>query len=226
MNIAITSGKDEAEFIVRQFKNDNNKLVVINEDTEMCKRISASCGISVFNGEPTKPYSLKDANVTNCDILISLSDSDTDNYVICKMAKQMFNVKKVICIVNNPKNVELFKRLGIDSVISSTYVLYQTIKGETSLDDFVRSMEIEKSKIVMTEIEVLPDFEIEGKMLKECNFPANLNISCILRGDDALIAKGSTCLQAGDKLYMVSESTNQNEIINFIKKRKIEDGKN
>jgi Trk K+ transport system NAD-binding subunit len=43
----------------------------------------------------------------NADVLIALSDSDTDNYITCITAKKLFNIKKTVSKVRNPKNVEL-----------------------------------------------------------------------------------------------------------------------
>ena len=68
-----------------------------------------------------KRQSCADAGVMNSDILISLCDEDTDNYVICQLGKQMFGVKKCICIVKNPKNVDTFKRLGIENLLISAF---------------------------------------------------------------------------------------------------------
>ncbi|MGN1227361.1 MAG: NAD-binding protein [Christensenellales bacterium] len=108
MKITITGGHSEADFIISMFKKEKHHLVVINDDLDFAKKISESNGINVYYGDPAKPHILEDAGVENSDILISLCDEDTDNYVICMLCKKIFNVKKCICIVKNPKNVDIF----------------------------------------------------------------------------------------------------------------------
>ena len=110
MKIAITGGHSEAEFIISMFMKEKHQLVIINDDMEMAKKISQDNGLNVYYGDPTRPHILEDAGIKGSDILISLSDVDTDNYVICMLAKKVFNVKKCICIVKNPKNVDIFKK--------------------------------------------------------------------------------------------------------------------
>ena len=48
------------------------------------------------------------------DIVIALREKDADNLEICQMAKRLFAVKKTVCTVRNPKNVEIFELLGVD----------------------------------------------------------------------------------------------------------------
>ena len=59
--------------------------------------------------------------------MIALSGKDADNLEVCQLAKQMFSVRKTICMVKNPGNVEIFKELGIDQVISPVHILAQYI---------------------------------------------------------------------------------------------------
>ena len=150
------------------------------------------------------------------DIFISLCDKDTDNYVACKMAKELFQIKKVICIVNNPKNVSVFQKLGIDRAISSTYLLSQTVKQETTLDDIVKTLAIDNDKIKITEIKINKGFKMIGKTLEEIMFPSNMTIGCIFRNPQVIIPKGNTVIYENDKLLIISDTLNQKEVIKFV----------
>ncbi len=220
MRIVIAGGNHEADFIIHTLKKAKHKLLVINEDAQLCKYLSAQNGIAVYNGDPTKKYSLEEAGVTDFDVLVSLSESDNDNYVVCAMGKQMFNIKKCVCLVKNPKNVELFRSLGIDSVISSTYLLAQFIRNESTIENVVKTLSIEDEQIVITEIDVEADFLIAGKTIIECQFPQDINISCIFRKPRVIIVNGSTVIQAKDRLVVVSTPKEQQNIIEFIQRKK------
>lgn len=219
MKITITGGQSEAVFIVSMFKKEKHDLIVINEDIDVAKNISENNDINVYYGDPAKPHILENANVKDSDILISLCDEDTDNYVICQLGKRMFNVKKCICIVQNPKNVDTFKKLGIDSVISSTYLLYQTIKGESEIESLVKTLSLENERIVISEIVIKEDYNVANKQLKELNLPVSLNISCILREPDIIIPDGLTTIMPNDKLVIVCKKENLESVINYFKER-------
>jgi trk system potassium uptake protein len=219
MKIVITGGKHEADYIVSKLKKEHHHLIVINQDRDFGQYISANNDIDVFPGDPTKAYTLSDSEAQNADVLLALSDNDTDNYITCITAKKLFNIKRTVAKVRNPKNVELFKRLGIDSVISSTYLLAQTVLNESSVENIIKTLSIEDEKIVMLEIGVEEGFSIVNKRLMDIQFPSNINISCIFRDPHVIIPKGDTLIKADDKLIIVSTPNNQEEIIDFIQKK-------
>ena len=220
MKIVIAGGKHEADFIVSKLKKEHHQLIVINQDRDFATYISANNDIDVFPGDPTKAYTLSDAEAQNADVLLALSDNDTDNYITCITAKKLFNIKKTVAKVKNPKNVELFKRLGIDSVISSTYLLAQTILNESSVENIIKTLSIEDEKIVMLEIGVEEEYAIVNKRLMDIRFPSNINISCIFRDPHVIIPKGDTLIKENDKLIIISTPNDQEEIVEFIQKRK------
>ena len=156
----------------------------------------------------------------NADIFIALGNVDTDNYVSCLLAKRVFNVKKCICTINNPKNVELYRELGIDSVISSTQLLATSILNESSLEDLIKTMSLEDEQIVLSEVVMRPNFAIVNKRIADINFPKNGNISCIYRKPTVIIPNGSTIILPKDKLLIVTTPKHQKEILDYIQKVK------
>ena len=220
MKIVITGGKHEADFIIKMLKEEHHQLIVINQDIEFAEYISTNNDISVFPGDPTKAYVLSDAEADNADVLLALSDSDTDNYITCITAKRQFNIKRTVSKVKNPKNVELFKKLGVDSVISSTYLLAQTILNESSVENIIKTLSIEDEKVVMIEMGVEENYMLVNKRIMDISFPKNINISCIFRDPHVIIPKGDTIIKAEDKLIIISTPNEQDEIIEFIKKKR------
>jgi len=219
MRIVVVNGTHEADFIVKKFKKERHQLLVINSDKKFGEYISSSNKIPVLFGDPTKAYTLDDANIQGADVLIALSENDIDNYVACITAKKLFDVKRVVSVVRNPKRVDLFRALGIDSVISSTYLLGESIKNESIIEDFIKTISIENEKIVITEIKVEPDFNLVNKKIKDANLPPHLIISCIYREPKAIIPNGETIIESQDKLVIVSTLEDTDSMIEFIQKR-------
>lgn len=220
MKIVIADGSHAADYIIKTFKKRSNKLIVINSRRESAQYLAKSNKIPVVYGEPFKIHVLRDAHIENCDLFISLGPKDTDNFVACLIAKKVFNAKKVICIVSNPKNVELFRELGLDSVISSTYLLASSIMNESSLEKLTKSMSLEDDKIVLTEVLVKDTFEIANKQIMEINFPKTGNISCIYRKPAVIVPNGKTIIMPNDKLFVVSSTKDQKGIVDFVKREK------
>lgn len=220
MKIVITGGKHEADFIISMLKQEQHQLVVINQDHSFSEYISTNNDVPVYPGDPTKSYVLSDAEVEDADVLLALSENDTDNYIVCITAKKRFNIKRTVAKVKNPKNVELFKKLGVDKVVSATYLLAQTILNESAVENMIKTHSIEDEKIVMIEMEVEANYKLVGKSLTEIIFPKNVNVSCIFRDPHVIIPQGDTIIKANDKLIIISTPNEQDEIVEFIKKKR------
>lgn len=217
MRIVIADGSSAADYVIKVFRKNGNQLTVINSRKDIVQYLVKSNGIPVIYGEPYKINILRDANIDGCDLFIALGKEDTDNFVSCLLAKKAFNARKCICTVNDPGNVELFSRLGIDSVISSTQILAKSIFSESSLEKFTKSMSVEDDKIVLTEILVDSSYAICGKRIMDINFPKTGTISCIYRKPNVIIPNGQTIIYPCDNLFVVTTPSEEKKIIDFVK---------
>lgn len=223
MKVLICGGNQEADFVIRSFHhNRRNKIVVINDDEEIAKDLSNRYGIEVLDSDPTKLYSFEIADIYDFDLVIALMEKDADNFVCCHIAKDQFNIKKAICTVNDPNNVEFFEELGIDTAISASYLLTQRIEGESDIENITKTFSLQDDKIVITEITVLSTFECCNKSLMDLQLPRCGNITCIFRDPKVIIPRGDTIIKTGDNLVIASSPQDQKKLIRFIKKEKEE----
>lgn len=216
MRIVIVGGYNKADFLIDSLLKKNHKLVVVNEDKDYSEYLSMKYDISVVCGDPCKQYLLEEAEIDDFDILISLMEKDQDNFAICQTAKKIYNIKKVVCIVTDPKNVDIFKKLGLDTVISATYSISKLIEQASTIESLMNTLALENEKIIMSEILIDKNYLSVGKKLAEIVFPENAIISCILRNNSMIVPNGNTVIEFGDKLFIISTPENQKEALNSI----------
>ena len=220
MIVVIANGNLEAAYVIDSFKEDkHNKIIVINSDKEVAEYLMKRQHVSVYVGNPWRIYALEEAGVYDADLFISLSDNDTDNYVSCILAKKVFNVRKCICVVKNPDNVEIYKKLGIDSVISSTYLLTQNIKTESLEGNLIRSMNLDSNKIVMVEATLLSKYRICNKAIMDIHFPPYANIAYIMRYNEFIIPKGNVVLKPRDTLVIACDKADEDSLKKYLTQR-------
>ncbi|HAQ56487.1 MAG TPA: potassium transporter TrkA [Acholeplasmatales bacterium] len=220
MKIIIAEGSAEVDYLIKMFRKNRHSIIVINKDRAFCEHLSAEYNIDVFVGDPSKKFVLGDADIFDADILIALSPSDADNLVICQLAKRVFRVKRAIAIVTNPKNVGIFKRLGINNALSASHLVAETIERLSIIENLVRSLSIEEERIVLTELKVAEDAAIVGNMLKDLNAPVHFNLSCIFRNPEVIIPDGNTVIQAADILVIVSTPDHQTAIVDHLQRKR------
>lgn len=213
MNIVIAGGKKHADFLIGSLLNQRHQLYVINSDYEYCKYLTEKHNIPIYHGDPSKPYTLDGTEITGFDVLIALLSNDADNLMLCQYAKRIFGIKKAICTVSNPKNVDLFKKLGINVVLSATYMMAQHIAQMTSVENLVSTLSIDKANVNISEIEITEGYSCIGKQLQNISFPPNAIIGCIFRDSNMIIPNGSTEVCLHDKLLLITTKGAQAKVL-------------
>lgn len=216
MKIVIAGGREEADFLIGSLLSKKNKVKVINEDKNYSKYLAEKHNISVLNGDASKEYILEDADVFNYDVLIALTNSDADNFVTCQIAKKKFNVKKAVCTVTNPINVEIFEKLGINTVISSTYSVAKLLEQATTLENLVNTLSSEDNAFSMSEIIINDDARCLGKRLYEIKLPSQARIACVIHKEKMVIPTGQTMINIGDRVLLLSAKECHDEAIKII----------
>lgn len=214
MRIVVAGGRTQADFLIGTLAKKRHKLIVINDDPQYADYLAQTHRIPVTCGDPSKYFVLQEAGIQNYDVVIALTYKDADNLAICQYAKRCFGVKKVICTVANPKNAELFKELGVNTVISSTHMVAQYIAQATTVENLIKTMSIEDDKVIISELLVEPNYSCVGKTLMNITLPPNTIIGCIIRkSSDMIVPNGNTEIKSGDKLLVIASPDTQEKVV-------------
>jgi trk system potassium uptake protein TrkA len=162
----------------------------------------------VINDDATSKKTLRDAGADRADALISTTDRDATNIMVCLLAGEL-EVPSVVSVVHNPEHMDLFLKIGVNTMqnpqkLISEY-LYRAVK-RPSIVDFMRIGE----KAEVFEITVNADAPIMGMTLHEANqqelIGGDILIVAIERNGegDPLTPRGNTRIEAGDLLTIYS----------------------
>jgi len=155
---------------------------------------------------------MEEAGVRRSDVVIAVTGEDEDNLVICQMAKQRFHVARTIARLNNPKDEELFQRLGINTTISPTKAILSLIEAELPGPHFVLLMTLKKAGLEIVELSIPPLSPVVGKMLSQVNLPRKSNIAMIIRDGEPIFPSAETILQANDEVYALVSREGEEEL--------------
>ncbi|MCI1665202.1 MAG: NAD-binding protein [Atopobiaceae bacterium] len=135
MRIVIAGSNDEAFYLVDSLLRSGHDVSVVCDDHLRAMRFDEAYGVEVIEGDPSDASVLADVSFNGVDVVISLCEDDADNLVVCQTAKEVFGVSRTVCTVRNPRNVEVFKRLGVSIAISGTHLLARVIGRASTMDD-------------------------------------------------------------------------------------------
>ena len=138
MKIVIAGGQSKADFLIEMFKKEHHKLVVINDSLSYGTYLAKKHKVDVIINDPTSKFVLEEAQIENFDVLVALLPNDADNLALCQIAKSVFSVKKTVASVSDPRNVQYFRMMGVDTAISATYMISKYIeKASESMKELI-----------------------------------------------------------------------------------------
>lgn len=206
-------------YLAKSLLERNYDVSVIEIKKDICQYFANTLDVTVVLGDGSTAAALKKAGADKCDSIIAVTGTDEANLIICQMAKKMFQVKKTIAKVNNPKNVDTIKRLGADIAISGTENIIKQMEREVDNSRIKELMPINK-KAAVFEVILPENYAYDGKSIADIKLPDGCNIICITRGEDFLIPRGGTKLLSKDILLIVSYTSAANEVRRMLKLKK------
>ncbi|PWM22540.1 MAG: potassium transporter TrkA, partial [Oscillospiraceae bacterium] len=119
MKVVVVGGGKVGFYLSSTLLEHGHSPVVIERNPRLCQKIANQLDMRVICGDGSSLDALEAADVSHADALVSVTGTDEDNLVICELAKRHFKVPRTVSRVNNPKNADVMKRLGVDIAVSS-----------------------------------------------------------------------------------------------------------
>lgn len=211
MYIIIVGGGKVGYYLAKTLAPQKHRLLLIEEDCVMCQKIAGELddlGVALIHGDGTDINFLKDAEIQNADILIAVTGYDQNNLVACQLAKEYFSVPRTIARVNNPKNINVFKELGVDSVVSSTAYIADIIEQEVDWASINRILSHKVGDVRIKDMPVADGSHAAGKRIADLALPKGTILVSIIRDSNAIIPNGNTQILAGDSVIAMSKEEN------------------
>ena len=154
-------------------------------------------------GDATELWVLERAGIQRADLVIAVTGDDEDNILVCQVAKEKYLCDRIIARVNNPRNHDHFRLLGIQPAVSATDLILRLIEHEVPEYGLVQLLALEEEHLEIIELEVTADAPTVGHKVTEIELPEGALIISVLRGGAGFVPKGDTVIEAGDEVLLV-----------------------
>ncbi len=158
----------------------------------------------VITGEVTSPQALQKAGVKNCDVFVACSSNDEQNIVAC-MAARRLGAQKTTCVLTrrgflSSEGAELAASLGIDQVVRPVDQLAQEMLAIVLVPGALEIQHVADGGLSLFRFAVGERSPLIGKELASLKLPTGTRLVHVRRKDEFIVPRGSTSLQAGDKV--------------------------
>ncbi len=207
MRIIIVGGGKLAYYLIKTLQPYHHIISVVEQLKEVSERIATDFDeVSVYNGDGTNIRIMEESGCRNADFYIAVTGKDESNLIGCEIAKKHFHVKTTVARVNNPKNCEMFTRMGVDKIYSSTQILADIIEREIDYEGMRVVFSIEKTSQNIIEFKLSPKSAACNMTLRDYAFPKDSTLVLLTRDNGTVeVPHGDLIMKAEDTILMACE---------------------
>lgn len=209
MRAVIIGGGKVGYYLLKTLKEKKYEISLIEQDKNICDKIAEDFDADIICGDGTVLEVLEDADIQDAEVVAAVTGQDEENLIICQIAKMNFNINKTIARINNPKNISIFKALGVDKTVCSTEVIANLIEWELENDKLKIVQTFDRGEMILAEAIIDNKSLWTNKEIKDLKLPQECVVVSIFRNDKVVYPKGMTEIKEEDKVLLL---TNINKI--------------
>ncbi len=210
MYIIINGGGKVGSYLANVLLDSGNQVAIIEEDKETADALSVKMDgeFLIICGDGCDSRFQEDAGVRQADVFVGATGQDDTNLVACEIAQRVFQVGRVIARVNNPKNLRIFREVGIECISSTTLIANlieeEALLGSVSLVSSLSHVDVALSAFTVPHMRHLSDDE--GMPMGELELPKGALAVAVAYEDDAEVASDDIILYPGDQVIVVADN--------------------
>ncbi len=222
MNIIIAGDGEVGVHLAQSLTELDHNITVVDPHSELLKRLESETDLLTITGDSTSPQVLKDANVADCDLFLSVLHEESINLVTCILAKKLKAKKTVARITNaellSPKHREMFRDLGVDEMVCPERIAAKEITNLLNNTVTTEFFDFSGGLLTMYVIRLDAGSPVSGHNVKELTQlhpDLQVRVVALLRNGNTIIPHSDTVFQGGDLAYIIGRA-NQMEAINRV----------
>ena len=229
MKIIIAGAGEVGFHLAKLLSYESQEIILIDLDKERLAYAETHLDIKVVKGDITSVSVLKESNIANADLFVSVTSSQTANITSCVLAKQL-GAKRTIARISNTEFIEHkdevgFETLGIDELISPEPLASSEIELLLNQSVFNDTYAFEDGALTMLGLTLSADAKIIDKQVKvaaqllsDIHF---IPIAIQRHGSHlTLIPRGDTVFKEGDRVVFITSEGGDEELCKLTGKRK------
>ncbi len=112
-----------------------HKVSIIDYSNEAFRRLDPKFGGETLIGNGVDEEILVRAGIKDADAFAAVTNGDNRNIMASQIAKEIFNVKKVVCRIYDPIRQSTYNELGLDTIsptIVGAQMMFEALTGDKS----------------------------------------------------------------------------------------------
>jgi trk system potassium uptake protein TrkA len=206
--IVLGSGRIGAALATR-LDQEGHSVSIVDRDRESFRRLPERFTGRAVLGNGFDRDVLEQAGVREADAVAAVMYGDNSNIVSARIAKETYEIPRVVARIKDPRRAEIFQRLGIPTVAMVTWTTDQVRRrlfGEETSVDWTDA----SGQVLLVERD-LPD-SWAGRRLDELDRGERFRLVALSRAGSARLVAPGLVGQEGDILHLVVHAGARDEL--------------
>lgn len=212
-SLLIIGGSRIAFYLAKRCLESGVSVKIIERDHKRCTELAEVLPrATVIEADGSRQDVLSAEGIRSYDAVITLTGMDEENLVLSMFARHL-GVPKVITKINRLEYADVFRKVGIGSVISpkglccaniARYV--RAMSSASGIDSVLTLHSIVDDQVEALEFLVGPETRHQGEKLMDIPLKKGILVASINREGKTILPKGDSSFAAGDTVIVVTAS--------------------
>jgi trk system potassium uptake protein len=200
MNLIIMGCGRVGEQLARLMVDEGHQVSVIDQDANALARLGPEFKGRRVRGIGFDRDVLVEAGIQEADAFTATSSSDNANIVSARIARNVFAVPRVVTRLYDPRRAEIYKRLGLVTISSTTWGA-ERIRELLTHSDLDPTLSFGNGEVTLMAIET--PVQLVGRVVRNITVPGEVNVAAIVRNGRAFMPLGGSEFQSRDMIYFI-----------------------
>ena len=186
--------------LAHQLEDRGHDVAVIDMNPAAFRRLGEHFRGTTVTGLGFDRDTLIAAKIDKADAFAAVSSGDNSNIIAARVARETFNVQKVIARIYDAKRAEVYERLGIPTIATVPWTANRLLKAV--LGDSTDEVWRDPSGMVAL-VRVTPDEGWIGHSVRDFEAATGSRVALVTRFGVGELPTASTMVQDGDVLHVL-----------------------
>jgi len=134
VNIVILGCGRVGARLATMMEREGHSISVIDYSSEAFRRLEPNFSGSTMVGNGVDEEVLIRAGIKKADAFVAVTNGDNRNIMASQIAKEIFNVKKVVCRIYDPIRESTYNELGLETIcptVIGAQMLFDALSSDT-----------------------------------------------------------------------------------------------
>lgn len=175
---------------------------IVEKDASCCTELAEKLNKAVvLHGDGSDLELLRQENIQDMDVVITLTNDEETNIISSLLAKRM-GVRKTITRISKLSYFPLMSMIGLEQVVSPRHSAINTILQHIRRGKVLSAMSIKDQQAEVMEAVAMETSDIVGKPLKRVSLPPEVLVACIIHKDEIIIPTGESVIKPDDRIII------------------------